>query len=120
MTQASKVEMAPGIAAYRNRFRHVLTLRWVRDNGEQVARHGQIVGWVADPDTGEQWLRLALTGRDKTIRVAARMLERQLQAEDHERRLAEVTRIDRCEECGKTLGHLDDFSGLEGYCFNCV
>lgn len=123
-TETREVEMAPGIAAYRNQFRHILVLRWIRDSGDEVARHGQIIGWCADPQTGEQWLRFRPTsGTGKAIRIPAQALQRHLEQQEQDQRLVEATRVERCEECGKVLGsgrigHLDE--NVPGLCFNCA
>jgi hypothetical protein len=114
--------MSPGIAHYIPSQKGALkTVAWQTRSGETKSVTGRITGWALDQG-GRQYLKIR-DGEHKVRSIPAAAIERHLDATGQTRR--DEVRIPRCLACGKilgagSLGHMDEFSGLEGYCYDCV
>jgi hypothetical protein len=134
MTQAGKVEMAPGIRHHlmdrgRSRKGAIRTVGWITKDGEQRTLTGRLAGWTAT-DRGAQYLVLEVhegnqgPARYRTEYVGAKAIARFLDATGQTPRPS-ADLVERCQECGKALGtgplgYMDEFAAAPGYCYDCV
>jgi hypothetical protein len=122
--------MAPSIRHHLKAGKGAIrTVGWITKDGERHSITGRLAGWTAT-ERGAQYLVLEIHEGNQgpacyhTEHIGAKAIARFLDATGQTPRPA-APPVERCQECGKVLGsgplgHMDDFSGLQGYCFNCL
>ena len=122
--------MAPSIRHHLKAGKGAIrTVGWITKDGQQHSTTGRVAGWTAT-QRGAQYLVLEVhegnqgPARYRTEHIGAKAIARFLDATGQTPRPA-LAPVERCEECGKVLGtgplgHMDEFSAADGFCYSCV